>query len=160
MKDDQSRILSGKGNFHTIDFRYQDISASDTGTQKRNLPSVGICQCNFCSIWMGAVNVTCGNVYFQAGFFCQFRSLSDTHIISSHSHDSGDQCLVCTMAFVGFCKGTVKEDICFYSRSSKECPCNTADPGSAGSMGAGRTDHNRTKYVKYVHKYTFFDLDF
>ena len=39
MKDDQSRVLSGKGNFHTIDFRYQDISASDTGTQKRNLSS-------------------------------------------------------------------------------------------------------------------------
>ena len=160
MKDDESGILAGKRNFHAVDLCYKNVSSANTGTQERYLAAICICQSDPCCIWMGTVNVTCGNMDLKPCCFCKFRCLTDAYVIGSHSHDPGNKSFICTMSLICFCKGSMKENVRLYSRGSKKSPCNTADPCGTCCVRAGRTDHNRTKYIKYIHRYTFFTMVF
>ena len=80
--------------------------------------------------------------------------MADPAVVGVHAHNAADQGLVGAVALVGLGKGAVEQDLCLYSRSAQQSPCDPADPGSACGVGAGGADHHRAQNIKYVQAVT------
>ena len=129
MKNDQRRILPGKGNLHSIHSGDQNITSADTAAPQRHLFPVFGCQGDFRRIGMGIFQFSGFNLNFQAFPLRYIQGKTNALVIGLHPQDSCHQCLIRSVSFIGFRKGTVQKDMRLHRSFPKQSPGHKTNSG-------------------------------
>ena len=134
VKHDQSRILPGKGNLHSIHPGDQDIPPANTAATKRHFFPVCCSQSDLRSIRVRILQFTSLDLDFQSLLFRHIKGKTDTLIICLHSQYSRYKSLIRAVSLIGFRKRTMQKYVRFHRSFSKKSPCHQTDPGCSRSV--------------------------
>ena len=93
----------------------------------------------------------CGDglkMVFYAHFLCQLKGVAQTQIPGIQTENTGQQCLIGTMTFIGLCKGAVQLEHNFFNIVLCKNAGHFSQTGCTRSMGAGGADHDRAGDIK------------